>query len=180
MTPRALLLATGACVLAGCLGAGSAGPTSTEATPEPPVNDPTFVDGPAISPAPELSAWLGRNKGNLLRLPLVIEVTSYDVGPAWIGMTKADAPADAVLVSLDQGALSVGLTDHLVPLCGETPTRCVVWIEGYWGPTVSLPGPPGFDGPAVPGAPSKSPFSVREVVGLVQAGDSPHVKIVGD
>ena len=137
-----------------------------------------FVDGPAIFPAPDLAKWLSEHKGSLLRLPLVIEVRSYEVGPAWIGMTVDDAPDDAIWVELDQGALGVGLTDRLVPLCPATPTRCAVWIQGFWGPTVSLPGPPGFDLPQVPGVPKKEPFSVREVVSLVAEGDTPHLKVV--
>lgn len=147
-------------------------PTSTDQTPEPEVTEPLFVDGPAIAPTSELAEWLGRNKGNLLRLPLVIEVRSYSVGPAWIGMTTEEAAPDAFRVELDQGALGIGLTDRLVPLCPETPTRCAAWIEGYWGPTVDLPGPPGFEGPPA--------FSVREVVALVKDGDTPHVKVVQD
>jgi hypothetical protein len=142
------------------------------------VTEPVFVDGPAIAPASELASWLSSHKGSLLRLPLVIEVRSYSVGPAWIGMTVEDAPDDAVWVKLDQTALGVGLTERLVPLCSETPTRCAVWIQGYLAPTLKLPGPPGFDGPSVPGEPKKEPFSVREVVALVQDGDTPHVKVV--
>ncbi len=152
--------------------------THTPATLEPEVTEPVFVDGPAIAPASELASWLSSHKGSLLRLPLVIEVRSYSVGPAWIGMTAEDAPDDAVWVKLDQTALGVGLTERLVPLCAETPTRCAVWIPGYLAPTLKLPGPPGFDGPSVPGEPKKEPFSVREVVALVQDGDTPHVKVV--
>jgi hypothetical protein len=175
----------------GCVGtAGSAAsndapktepadPPKTELTPEKTVTEPTFVDGPAIAPAAELATWLSTKKGSLLRLPLVIEVEPFGVGPAWIGTSDADRPADAVQVSLDQGALSVGLTERLLPLCPEAPTRCVVWIQGYWGPTVSLPGPPGFDGPSVPGVAKKEPFSVRSVVALFKDGDTPNVKVVG-
>ena len=60
------------------------------------------------------------------------------------------------------------VTERLVPLCPETPARCVAWIEGYWGRTASL-GPPGFE--------SEGPLSVREVVGLVEEGDTPHIKV---
>ena len=139
----------------------------------------TFVDGPPVSPASDLADWLKAHKGSLLRLPLAIEVSGYDVGPAWIGVTADDAPDDAIWIDLDQGALSVGLTDRLVPLCETTPTRCVAWVEGYWGPTLS--GGPGLGGIDFPGAdlgPTKEPFSVREVIGLVTDADTPFVKIV--
>jgi hypothetical protein len=152
-------------------------PSETKPETEPTVTEPTFVDGPAITPTPDLAAWLGKNKGNLLRLPLVIEVEPFGVGPAWIGMTADDAPADAIRIELDQGAMSVGLTDPLVALCKDTSTRCVAWIQGYWGPTMDMPGP---GGPSMPDMPKEEPFSVREVVGLVQKGDTPHVKVVKD
>jgi hypothetical protein len=139
------------------------------------MSEPVFVDGPALSPAAELARWLDEHKNSLLRLPLVVELRSYEVGSAWIGMTTDDPPPDAIWVELDQGALSVGLTERLVPLCPQTPTRCVTWIEGYWGPTIDLPGPLGFDSPD---APAKQPFSVREVIDLVREGDSPHIKVV--
>ncbi len=151
-------------------------PTEKSPTPESPeqaVTEPVFVDGPAITPAAELATWLAGKKGSLLRLPLVVEVTGWSVGPAWIGMTDADAPADAVHIELDQGALGVGLTERLTPLCGEPPARCVVWIQGYWGPNVPMP-----ELPLMPGETKKEPFAVREVVGLVAEGDTPHVKVL--
>jgi len=145
------------------------------AKPEAPVTEARFIDGPALTPAAELRKWLDGHKGKLIRLPLAIEMSGFDVGPAWIGMTGADAGEDAIHVSLDQGAMSVGLLERLNPLCAEPPTRCVVWLQGHWGPTVS--GGPSFDGLDLPG-PKKEPFSVREVVGLVATDDSATVKVV--
>jgi len=144
------------------------------AKPEAPVTQVQFIDGPALSPTADLRRWLSEHKDTLIRLPLAIEMSGFDVGPAWISMNNNDAGADAIHVSLDQGALSVGLLERLTPLC-TAPTRCVAWLQGYWKPTVA--GGPSLDGLELPG-PKKAPFSVREVVGLVGEGDTATVKVV--
>ena len=140
-----------------------------------PVPESTFIDGPSITPEGTLREWLEGHEGTLIRLPLAIEMSGLGVGPAWISTTGADAGDDAIHVSLDQGALGIGLSDRLRPLCGSQPTRCVVWLQGYWGPTVA--GGPTFDGLDTEGSGNES-FSVRDVVGLVAEGDRAVVQIV--
>ena len=142
-----------------------------------PVTEMTFVNGPSVEPASDLRVWLVRNRGRLLQLPVVVEWSGMDAGQAWLGMTDAAPVANAVRIQLDQHALGVGLADRLRSLCGKAPARCVVWLQGYWGPTVDLPGPPGFDGPAVADGIREHPFSVRMVMGLVGEGDAPHVRV---
>ncbi len=133
-----------------------------------------FIDGPNLKPSPALRQWLSENKGRTIRLPLAIRMSGFDVGPAWIGMDAGEPGEDTIHVSLDQGALGVGLLERLAPLCDKAPSTCVVWLQGVWGPTVS--GGPSLEGIDLPG-PHKEPFSVREVVGRVQSSDTATVKI---
>ena len=140
-----------------------------------PVPDLSFIEGPPITPSGALREWLEGQGRSLIRLPLAIEMSGLGVGPAWISTTAADAADDAIHVSLDQGALGIGLSDRLRPLCGSQPTRCVVWLEGYWGPTVA--GGPSFEGLEAEGS-ANAVFSVRDVVGPVAEGDRAVVQIV--
>jgi len=133
-----------------------------------------FIDGPNLTPSSALRGWLNENKGRTIRLPLAIRMSGFDVGPAWISMDDSEPGEDAIHVSLDQGALGVGLLERLGPLCKEPPSTCVVWLQGKWGPTVS--DGPSLDGIDLPG-PRKEPFSVREVVGRVQDSDAATVKV---
>ncbi len=132
-----------------------------------------FVAGPALTPVSELRSWLGSHRDTLIRIPMAIEMSGFDVGPAWIATTAADPAADAIHVTLDQGALGVGLVERLGALC-QAPTRCVVWLQGYWKPTLS--GGPDFAALELPG-PKREPFSVRDVVGLVAAEDAARVQV---
>ncbi|MGC6516061.1 MAG: hypothetical protein ACON4N_16350 [Myxococcota bacterium] len=136
----------------------------------------TFVNGPSVEPASDLRVWLDRNGGRLLQLPVVVEWSGMDVGQAWLGMTGADPVANAVRIQLDQSALGIGLAVRLRSLCGNAPARCVVWLQGYWGSTVDLPGPLGFDRPSEADGIQEHPFSVRMVMGLVGEDDAPHVR----
>jgi len=149
-------------------------PTLQPAAPEVAVTAPKFIDGPSLKPSPALRQWLSDNKGRTIRLPLAIRMSGFDVGPAWIGMDGSEPLEDSIHVSLDQGALGVGLLERLSPLCDEPPSTCVVWLQGKWGATVS--GGPSLEGIDLPGPP-KEPFSVREVVGRVQSSDTATVKI---
>lgn len=151
--------------------------TSTSIAEVVPVTEMTFVNGPSVEPASDLRVWLGRHRGRLLQLPVVVEWSGMDVGQAWLGMTDADPVANAVRIQLDQSALGVGLAVRLRSLCDKAPARCVVWLQGYWGPTVDLPGPLGFDRPMVADGIQEHPFSVRMVMGLVGEDDAPHVRI---
>jgi hypothetical protein len=149
-------------------------PTLQPAAPEAAVTATKFIDGPNLKPSPALRQWLSDNKGRTIRLPFAIRLSGFDVGPAWIGMDGSEPGEDTIHVSLDQGALGVGLLERLGPLCDEPPSTCVVWLQGKWGPTVS--NGPSLNGIDLPG-PHKEPFSVRDVVGRVQSSDTATVKI---
>ena len=149
-------------------------PAPNTAVPEAAVTTTQFIDGPGLTPSSELRRWLEQNKDRTIRLPLAVRMSGFDVGPAWIGMDDSEPGEDAIHVSLDQGALGVGLLERLEPLCDKPPSTCVVWLQGKWGPTVS--DGPSLEGIDLPG-PHKEPFSVREVVGPVQSSDAARVKI---
>lgn len=147
--------------------APTAGDTMTNSTPS---------RGPAIVPSSALHAWLDDHNGTMIRLPVVVEAEVLGLGASWIGTSTADPTADAIRLFLDDSAMGIGVSDHLRTLCGQPPVRCVVWLDGFWGATIPLPNPMLSLGD-VEGAPS-SPFSVRNVAGVVGADDEPIVWVV--
>lgn len=131
----------------------------------------SFVDGPALSPASAVLAWLdGEGKGQRVQLPFAVVVSPLGVESARLGAPPlAD---DALSVKLDDTALGVSLADQLGKLCGADGA-CDVWLEGVWGATVG-----GLDGPGMPlFGPAKPTFSVRAVGAVVPAGVT-HVRVL--
>lgn len=167
---------------------------ATSPDSEPTMTPSTFAQGPALTPAPELLAWLKSNANDqLLQVPVVIASSPLGITQAYIGVDPSTPPSDeSVTLRLDQGALGVSLVEQLPAACAEGP--CAVWLEGTWGALVS-PGPGDTTGPSGPGGPAgpagpagpsgsaeaptkptQHPFAVRRLVGPVT--DTPrHVRV---
>lgn len=140
-----------------------------------------MVQGPSIRPAAALLEWLEQNavpkggKRRRVRLPVVVafeDAYRLAIGKAHVGMSEQDAGAEALPLSLDDTGLSVSLLSRLRDLCPPPQQACALWLEGYWGKLVD-DGLPSLDPPGE----RRHPFAVLRIVGLVQAGDSPHVLI---
>ena len=135
--------------------------------------------GPAIQPASELLAWFeGSGKGRLVQVPVVVVPSPLGLASGYVaGSTAADS-ANGLLLKLDDTGMSVSLAEKIRPDCAYDEP-CAIWVEGYWGATVSMPGldfgGPGLDGPAMD-TPKKHPFSVRRYVGRVTA-TAQHVRL---
>ena len=102
----------------------------------------------AIQPGPALLQWIqGRAKADdgrrrTLRLPVAIRRPRGGTGARAAAISgTAELPADAVLLTLDDGALGISLAERLRAACGAA-THCVVWLEGRWGPLLHGLEPP--------------------------------------
>lgn len=144
----------------------AAPPSPTEPNvpgPMTPFVEPDLVDGPDIADTPRLLAWLDAHRASgakkLLRVPVVVEFDdAYRLGVqrAWIGNAQTK-PEGAVMLDLDDTAMSVAVIDTLRSLCPPGPT-CAIVVDGLWGAVVPMPPLPGDD-------PSRKAFGVRRVVG---------------
>ena len=135
--------------------------------------------GPAIQPSSELLAWFeGEGKGRLVQVPVVVVPLPLGLSVGLVaGDTEGD-PASALPLKLDDTAMSVSLAENIRSDCAyDVP--CAIWVEGYWGATLSGPGPsfggPSFGGPST--GPKRHPFSVRRYVGLVSS-DAQNLRLV--
>jgi hypothetical protein len=180
---RTLLLALAVAFLAACPARrppeGPAPPpdppdeTEQTMTPDKQVD---FVAGPAIAPAQELLAWLEGTIQPLdprrrIRLPVIArweDEHRLGFGDVFVGLTEASADG-ALLLAPDDGGLSVSLIDTLAGQCPEGAAACAMWLEGYWGELMEMPG---FDMPGLePEGPKRHAFAVLKVVGPIADGD---------
>ena len=89
------------------------------------------------------------------------------IGEAFAGSTEEDLDAGSIRLSLDDSGMSNPLLVVLDDLCTRPGTTCTVWLEGLWGPL--LPDLPGVRVEEAGGSPTRWPFAVLKVDGLVQA-----------
>jgi hypothetical protein len=130
--------------------------------------------GPAIQPASELLAWFeGPGKGRLVQVPVVVVPSPLGLASGRVAGSTADDASAALSLKLDDTGMSVSLADKIRPDCAYDEP-CAIWVEGYWGATVSLPGLD-FGGPAMD-TPKRHPFSVRRYVGRVTA-PAQHIRL---
>lgn len=87
-----------------------------------------FVVGAAALPAAALLAWLERQGGRRLRLPVVLArgPVGFRLGEARVG-----GEADALTIRCSDSALGIGLDERARYAAGEAPT-CALWLEGFW------------------------------------------------
>jgi len=134
-----------------------------------------FVDGPALADA-GLLPWLRDQeaRGTTLRLPVVVDFGGpfrLGVQRAWLGSDLAEPGAEALLLDLDDTAMSVGLMDDLRAACPEGD-RCAVWVEARWGALVPMPP----EMAAFAHDPPRLPVSVTRFSGVATA-PATHVQI---
>lgn len=157
------LLAPLLLALAACTGRASTPEPAKPPMPSEPAVTDTYDPGPELTPSDDLVAWFkGDGAGKLVQLPVVVT-------PSVLGVSKGQVAG--LEIKLEDTAMSVGLADRLRPDC-PYDEPCAVWLEGVWGPTVDMPGPP------MPSfGPDKETFSVRRYVGRVADGDEQRVRI---
>ena len=136
--------------------------------------------GPAIQPSSALLEWFeGPGKGRLVQVPVVVVPSVLGLASGYVGDAPTADPESALSLKLDDTAMSVSLADNIRPDCADGEP-CAIWVEGYWGATLSAPGPsfggPAFGGPAMD-TPKRHPFSVRRYVGRVTA-PAPTIRLV--
>lgn len=142
--------------------------------------EPSFTDGPAISPSGPLFDRLNEAAQSaptgLVRLPVVIRLDpmGFGVDAAEVGIdaeTPADPAADGrtIHLTLNDGGMSVALSAQLEKYCGEEQDACAVWLEGHWGrPGEAFP-QQGLD---EPDGGLRVLFSPSRVLGPVEPGAS--------
>lgn len=108
-----------------------------------------FEPGPAIADTAALTAWLEANRGEHLRLPVVIELDRPG------HRFKRSRVGDVELRVTDL-ALGVPLSERIAQKCGREAPRCALWLEGRYGEPHFRPEP----GPL----PQYEVFKVGEVV----------------
>jgi hypothetical protein len=136
--------------------------------------------GPAIQPASALLEWFeGPGKGRLVQVPVVVVPSPLGLASGYVAGAPAADASGALSLKLDDTAMSVSLADNIRPDCAYDEP-CAIWVEGYWGATLAMPGPsfggPDFGGPATD-TPKRHPFSVRRYVGRVTTA-APNVRLV--
>ena len=122
--------------------------------------------GPLLGePEATLGLWFEANAAAgerriRLRIPVVVTAPP-DASPGSRGAVLArPAGAAPLAVDLDDSALGISLCDRLRSLCPGSG-ECALWLEGYWGSLVELPG--------TGQAPRAIPFAVLEVGPLLDA-----------
>ena len=134
-----------------------------DATAQTPANAEATIMSHALTPSADLLAWLGRQGGARVRLPVRLQFADQGrlaLGPAHVGAWDEPAP-DGISLTLDDTALGISLLDRARELCPAGEQACALWVEGTWGPLIGEPDP------------AKPTLAVREVGGLVDRALDP-------
>lgn len=126
----------------------------------------TFAKGPTLKDGEALLAWFQEEGSGYVRIPVVIRFSTDGLRHrelSYIGTDAEAMPEDALVLSLDDSTLGIGLDMRLRSLCDDESPTCVLWIEGFWGgmqlALMDDEGPPPW------------PFTVRDTAPL--QGDPP-------
>lgn len=125
---------------------------------------PGFSEGPAVSPASALLAWLeGEGAGRTVRVPVVVVPSPLGLASGYIAASVEVPESEGLAVRLDDSTLGVSLADRLRDDCAyDVP--CAIWVEGVWGSPLGMPD---FGGPLSMG-PKRHPLTVRDYAGKVE------------
>lgn len=136
-----------------------------------------FIPGPAINPSAQLLDWLNQEAEatsslrKQVRLPVLISFKysyGFAIGESFIGTSEADRDKNTIFLSLNDRRMNIPLLERLRHTCPTFTTSCVVWLDGYWGTTLS-------DLREQKG--NKWPFAVVKVHGLVTEQAEPNQEI---
>lgn len=135
-----------------------------------------FVEGPSINPVELLLDWIEHQQGlnvsprKLIRVPVVIIFENerrIAIKDVFIGISDGIVRENNIMLSVDDARMGISLLSRLRHICPQAGTTCAVWLEGYWGATLSAVAPSEARSAQEQDAITRYHFSVLKVVGPV-------------